>query len=86
MISYKLTDEGLAALVEGKLALKKNPNATDKSFFVGYNALVVSPDARTITFLYDHVPIFKLELPELNKGDTCTVEGLDGCIPLTISN
>jgi hypothetical protein len=85
--SYKLTDEGIAALVEGRLKCTSVPsskNLLTNKFMVQYDTIVIGADYSSLTFQYDGVSIMSLELPVLGKGDTLTIQELDGKISLSL--
>jgi len=84
---YVLTDDGLSAMVNGKL--KCSPVDADKErlkgyFMVGYDGMVIN--SRRIVFQWNGINIMELDLPNIREGDTITLADLDGKIPLKISN
>ena len=80
---YKLTDEGLVALVEGKLSCQ--PSERPGAFFVHYDTFVYDTTASKIYFSWKGVIVMELAVPVLTQGNTLTITGLRGLIPMEIS-
>lgn len=79
---YVITDEGLQALVEGKLCCEKLPDAS--AFLVNYDAIIWDPSKRKVIFCWKYTPLMELELPDIMPGNTITISNLLGKLPLTM--
>jgi len=85
MTHYVITEEGLDALVSGKLKVERAPEGSKREFKVAYDSIFIDPTARKLIFLYERHRIFELELPIIGPHDTMTIDGLEGKASLTLS-
>lgn len=89
MSRYVFSEEGMKKLVEGKLQVQKvTDDAVDGDFIVSYDGLRISVNPFTFQFLWKGQVICTLDVEKihLTRGDTLTLEKLEGKIPFRMSS
>ena len=81
-VSYVISEETLAALVEGKLKCLRAEEGSGYDFILEYDAITYDVENKVVRLMWGDTVILNIDIPKLNEGDTFTISALQGRIPI----